>query len=507
MPNEDTPIEQSFDPATPAGWESLRALGHDMLDDMLRFLEDLDNQPVWQAMPDDVAVEFDKPVPMAGIGQRETYDRFRNYVLPYHNGNLHPRFFGWVRGNGTPYAMLAEMLSAGLNAHLGGFSNAPPKVEQQVVNWFADLFGLHGASGLFVTGGTMANTLGIAVARFANADSRGYDIRSFGLQSWPATSSPPPMVFYGSSETHNWAVKAAEWLGLGRRAFRAVRCNSDYQMDIARLESRIASDRAEGLQPFCIIGTAGTVNTGSSDDLEALADLAKREKLWFHVDGAFGALLSLSPSLRHIVKGMERADSIGFDLHKWGSMPFECGCVLIRDPEMHRRTFATPAEYLEGTTRGVAAGGAYFAERGLDLTRGFKALKVWMSLQADGVDKLAHIINQNVHQVQHLVSLIESSDRVEMLAPAPINIACFRYLAPGLDAGSLNAFNAELLLRLQERGIAVPSSTHLNGIFALRVAHVNHRSRTEDIDTMFNAIIDIGKELEAEAFAYGSPAA
>jgi glutamate/tyrosine decarboxylase-like PLP-dependent enzyme len=306
----------------------------------------------------------------------------------------------------------------------------------------------------------------------------------------------PPLVFYGSTETHGWARKAAELLGLGARSFRRVDVNAAYEVDVAAMERMIAEDRQAGLMPFCIIGTAGTVNTGASDDLNALAAVAKRERLWFHVDGAFGALAYLSDALRPQVAGLERADSIGFDLHKWGSLPFECACVLVRDAEVHRAAFASPASYLAASTRGVIAGGLPFADRGLELTRGFKALKVWLSLKADGVDKLVRVIEQNVAQTRYLVARIEREPALELLAPAPLNITCFRYAPSGMSDAQLDALNAELLLRLQERGIAVPSSTVLGGRYALRVANVNHRTRREDLDVLVDGVLALGRELE-----------
>lgn len=491
---------QTFDPASDAEWAALRTLGHRMLDDLMDAQRSLPHTPAWRPVPAHKRLLFDSPGPAQGIGADAAYEQFRSHILPYGNGNWHPRFFGWVQGNGTPLAMLADMLAAGMNPHLAGFDQAPAHVERQVIGWFGDWMGLPGASGLFVTGGTMANVHGLACARIAQARARGRDARRDGVQAWPGEPAPSPLVFYGSTETHGWARKAAEWLGLGDRAWRRVPVHADYTIDMDALERQIADDRSAGLTPFCVIGTAGTVNTGATDDLEALADLCARESLWFHVDGAFGALVALSPSLRGQVKGMERADSLAFDLHKWGSMPFECACVLVRDPTVHVAAFQQTAAYLGGFERGVSAGGQPFNDRGLDLTRGFKALKVWMQLQADGVEKLGAIIRQNVDQVQYLVRIIDSHDELERLAPAPLNIVCFRYRPSTLvpDEPALEALNLELLLRLQERGIAVPSSTRLDGRFALRVAHVNHRTTDEDIETLAEAIVEIGREITAE---------
>jgi aromatic-L-amino-acid/L-tryptophan decarboxylase len=415
--------------------------------------------------------------------------------MRYTNGNLHPRFFGWVQGNGTPLGMMADMLAAAINPHLAGFDQAPALVERQVIDWLAELLGMPGASGVLVTGGSMASTLGLAVARFAAMRDAGHDAREDGVQRWPDRPASPPLVFYGSAETHGWARKAAELLGLGHRAFRRVPVDAAYRIDVRALDAMLAADRAAGLLPFCVIGTAGTVNTGATDDLAALADLCARERLWFHVDGAFGALAYLSDALRPQVAGLDRADSLGFDLHKWGYLPFECACALVRDPAVHRAAFAAPASYLAPATRGVIAGGLPFADRGVDLTRGFRALKVWLSLKAEGVDRLVRLIEQNVAQTAHLVARVEREPELELLAPAPLNVACFRFAPAGVPDDALDAVNAELLLRLQEEGIAIPSSTTLGGRHAIRVANVNHRARREDLDALVDGVLRLGRTL------------
>jgi len=496
--------EETFDPTTPEEWATFRNLAHRMVDDMVTHLATVRDRPAWHEMPEAVRKALAEPVPRAGIGAEAAYEDFVQNVLPYPNGNLHPRFFGWVKGNGTPLGMMADMLAAGLNPHMAGFNQAPALVEQQLIDWLAELMGMPGASGVLVTGGTMASTLALGVARFAKARDVGVDMRGDGVQAWPDRAQHQPFVFYGSTETHGWARKAAEFLGLGDRAFRRVPVDANYEMNVAALAEIVAADRAAGMIPFCVVGTAGTVNTGASDDLEAIAAFCQREHLWFHVDGAFGALAYLSDELRPQVAGIEHADSLGFDLHKWGDLPFECACVLVRDPEVHRAAFAAPASYLAAATRGVIAGGLPFADRGVDLTRGFKALKAWMSLKADGVDKLVRLIEQNVAQTRHLVQRIESEPDLELLAPAPLNITNLRYAPAGVAEDRLNAINDEILLRLQESGIAVPSSTTLGGRFAIRVANVNHRARMADFDVMIDAILRIGSEVVAEMEPSGS---
>jgi aromatic-L-amino-acid decarboxylase len=493
-------IEATLDPSGPAEWMAFRTLAHRMVDDMLDHLSSLSEQPAWQPMPQAVVAALQEGVPEEGVGAEQAYQDFIDLVRPYPNGNLHPRHWGWVQGNGTPLGMMADMLAAGLNPHLAGFNQAPAHVEHQVVGWLAEMMGFPAeASGLLVTGGSMANVLGVTVARHAALTRAGFDVREHGLQGASNARHMPRLFCYGSSETHGWARKAVELLALGNSALRRIPVDSEYRMDLVALKKAVQNDRKSGGLPCCVIGTAASVNTGAIDDLAAIADFCSGEKIWFHVDGAFGALLRLSDKLRPLVSGLEKADSLAFDLHKWGYLPFECACVLVRDPEIHRDTFSTRASYLDETARGVIAGGLPFAERGLDLTRGFKALKVWLSFKAHGTRAIARIIEQNVEQSRYLVGLINDHPQLELLAPAPLNVVCFRYRPAGYPEGDLNGMNKEILIRVQESGVAIPSGTVLQGRYALRCANVNHRTRRSDFELLINAVVRIGNELTSAA--------
>ncbi|MFA6110386.1 MAG: pyridoxal-dependent decarboxylase [Candidatus Latescibacterota bacterium] len=478
--------EETLDPED---WRAMRELGHRMVDDMMEWLETARDRPVWSPVPEEVKQALREPLPQEGQGAEAAYKAFRELVLPYPMGSYHPRFWSWVIGTGTPLAMLAEMLAAGMNSNLGGGEHTAGYVEEQVLSWCREMTGFpSSAGGLLVSGSSMGNLVGLAVARNARAE---FDVRRRGVGA-----SAQPLAVYASTEAHSSIQKAVELLGLGADGLRLAPVRPDFTVDVDAVRGMIAADRAAGLRPIGIVGTAGTVNTGAVDDLPALADLASREGLWFHVDGAFGALACLSPDLRPRVAGMERADSLTFDFHKWLYLPYEIGVALVRDPEAHRRTFSLTPEYLVHGDRGLNAG-VWFSDYGIQLSRGFRALKAWMHIKEHGIEKLGRLVTQNVAQARHLAGLVEREPELELMAPVSLNIVCFRYLAAGRDGAGHDALNQELLIRLQESGVAAPSYTRIHGRYAIRAAITNHRSRQEDFDAMITEVLRLGRELAA----------
>lgn len=469
----------------PENWDATRAIGHRMMDDVIDDLETIRTRPVWKRMPDAAKQSLKIPAPRQPQKLDAIYDEFRSSVEPYALGNRHPRFWGWVIGGGTPVGVLGDLLASGMNTNAGGFEQSSAYVELQVIDWFKEVFGFPAeASGLLVTSGSAANLTGLIVGRDAMLPACVDD----GL----ATLAKRPYL-YASEQVHNSVDKAVGMLGLGRKALRHVRTKEDLTMDTDHLRELIAADRDSGGIPICVIGTAGTVATGAIDDLDTIADICAEEKLWFHADGAFGAMAALSDRLRPLVKGMERADSIAFDLHKWMSVNYDAGCVLVRNARVHQRSFTIHASYLSSLKGGVAVGGHLFGDYGIDLSRGFRALKSWMSIKAHGFDKYARMVEKNVDQAAYLASLVKSHEELELVAPVPLNVVCFRHLAPGKSPDELNELNARILIELQESGVAVPSGVSVNGKFALRVANVNHRSTRGDFDVLVDTVLRLGK--------------
>ncbi len=478
----DNPL-QSCTPGDldPSDWGALRALGHRMLDDMVDHLRDLRTQPVWRPMPPAVRATFGEPLDVAGADPATVYERFRKTILPYANGNTHPRFTGWVHGGGTPLGMLAEMLAAGLNANLGGRDHAPIEAERQVIRWAAEAFGLPAsAGGLLVTGSSMANFIAVLMARTA---ALGAAVRTGGL-------GPARLAAYASTGVHRCVPDALDMAGIGRGALRLIPVDAAFRMDLAALTAAIAADRAAGITPFLVIGTAGSVDVGAFDDLSAIAEIAAREELWFHVDGAFGALAALSPLLRPKVAGMERARSIAFDFHKWAQAPYDAGCILVRDQADQLATFAGEAAYLTPGTRGLAANPPWPCDLGPDLSRGFRALKVWFTVQSFGAAALGAVAERSCALARHLADRIDAEPELERLAPVPLNIVCFRYRAAAEVA---DAVNTAIVADIQEAGLAAPSTTMIGGALAIRAAFVNHRSREEDAEALVAAVLAAGR--------------
>jgi aromatic-L-amino-acid decarboxylase len=466
----------------PQDWNAFRAIAHGALDDAIDFLQTVNSRPVWKPVPEKLRNFADQPVPLLETPLEEVYEEFKETILPYVTGNIHPRFFGWVHGAGQASGIIAEMLSATMNSNCGGRDHGAIYLEKRVLSWCRELFGFPAQStGLLVSGTSMANLIALGVARNARQDA---NIRTGGLKSYPR-----PLVAFASAEVHSSIVKAFEILGLGSNSLREISVKPDFTIDVQCLRVAIEEERRAGREPFCVIGTAGTVNTGAIDPLDELASLCATERLWFHVDGAFAAMACLNESLRPRLRGLERADSLAFDFHKWAQVQYDAGCILVRHGDLHRAAYSMHPAYLQNSDRGLAGGTDWPSDFGPELSRSFRALKVWFALKEHGAERIGHIVAQNCDQARYLAQLLAKEPDFELLAPVSLNIVCFGIRCPELASAELDQINQQIVFDLQESGVAAPSTTRVRGRVAIRVNITNHRTRYSDLEVLVEAAL------------------
>jgi glutamate/tyrosine decarboxylase-like PLP-dependent enzyme len=364
-------------------------------------------------------------------------------------------------------------------------------VEMQVLDWCKALLGYPAeASGLLTSGCSASNLICLAVARNARA---GFEVRRQGLQA-----AAPRLTLYCSEEAHSSIQKAVELLGFGSDSLRRIAVDAGMRIDLGALQAAITQDRAAGLQPLCVVGVAGTTNTGAIDDLQGLVDICRTEALWFHVDGAFGAWAAIAPAAKSLVAGLDRADSLAFDLHKWMYLAYPIGCALIRNREEHRRAFSLTPSYLahgEGERGLTGVDVPWLSDYGFELSRGFQALKAWMTIKEQGIAKYARLIQQNIDQAHYLARLVEAAPELELALPVSLNVVCFRYVRPEFEPAALDALNKRIEIELQEQGTAVPSIVTIKGNQYLHVAITNHRSRRADFELLVREVLRLGQAL------------
>jgi glutamate/tyrosine decarboxylase-like PLP-dependent enzyme len=466
--------------------DEIRRVGYQVVDLIADHLAGIRDRPVFQPVPEDLAQQFlSTPAPVDGAAADVILREFRETIDPYPFGNGHPRFWGWVNSPPAVMGIFADALAAAMNPSCAGGNHAAIYVERQVLEWFRALLGFPAASmGLLVSGGSMATLTALAVARQVKA---GVDVRANGLRD------APPGAFYFTSEAHGCARKAIELLGFGSRTIRQIPIDGHFRMDVAALENALADDTSRGVRPVAVIATAGTTNTGAIDDLPAIAAACARRGAWLHVDAAYGGPAILSREYRAALRGIALADSVAVDPHKWLFVPVEAGLVFVRDAEEMRATFSLVPSYLRSAS---AVGGLpWFSEYGFQQTRGFRSLKVWMTIKQAGLAGLGQAVEDNLALARYLADRIGSHSNLELMAPPSLSVVCFRYVRPGIDDASLNLLNRALLERIQLGGTAFLTSTELNGRFVLRACIVNYRSRHEDVDRLLDAIHSVARDL------------
>lgn len=461
--------------------EEFRAHGHAVVDLMADYLENLPVGPVWVPVPETIRAALgDQPLPLTGREFGELLDFASTNVLPHPFGNGHPRFFGW--GNPPPAlpGVLAEFMAAAINPSCAGGDQAAIYLEGCVVRWLAELVGYRG-DGVLVSGGAAGAMTALAAARHRAARDDGWDDRADGV----AGEQGGALTLYVSDETHSCHRKAVQLLGLGDRAARTIPTDPAGRMDVGVLQAAIDEDRAAGRRPFCVVATAGVVSTGVIDPLAAVAEICRREALWFHVDGSLGGFGILDESVRDRFAGMELADSLVLDPHKWMSVPIDCAVVLVRRLDDLRDTFSLVPPYL----RARQDERPWYSEYVFDQTRPFRALKAWATLAATGVDELARRIGDNIGLAARLAGQVREEPQLELLAEPELNIVVFRW-AGGDDEG-----NRLLPERIQLGGDVFLTGTRVGGREALRACIMHYGTTASDVDRIVPAVLAAARSM------------
>ncbi len=487
--------------------EMFRTLGHRVIDVIADYYRTVRDVPVFPARTSSkVAAAFDEPVPQTGQTPQSILDVWTEKVLPNTTHLGSPRYFGFVNGSGTMIAVLAEALAASVNMNVGAWKPAPAatEIERRTIAWIAELIGYPTtAGGLFLSGGTMANFAAILTAL---RDTAGYDTTQEGLQSDRRRGRF--LLYIADHEGHSSIERVADMLNLGRNAIRRVPSREDFTMDVEELETMLDDDIARGETPFCVVAQVGSINVGAIDPLEDMARVCAARRLWFHADGAIGAVGAILPEKRLLFRGLEKADSVTLDPHKWLYIPYECGCVLVRDPEKLRRTFSMRAAYLRGTLPTEYTGLDYF-EYGPQMSRGFRALKVWMSLKHYGVKGYRALLGQNVRCAEHLDRLVRASSDFEAVHQPTLFIYSFRYAPKDLRSAAtrsveyraaidayLDRLNQLIADQIQLSGVAFVMTTSVRQRTVLRFSICSHRTTLQDIAMTFEKLREIGEKLD-----------
>jgi aromatic-L-amino-acid/L-tryptophan decarboxylase len=485
-------------PTSPqATWtaDEIRTFGHQVVELIADHLTTLPERPVFRPVPRELIDGFlQEPVPEQGLAPETVLAEFAQRIEPYPFGNGHPRFFGWINSPPDVIGIFAEALAAAMNPSVAGGNHSAVYVERAVLGWFRDLLGFPAdGMGLLVSGSSMANLTGLAVARHTAGQKVGYDVRARGLQH---AGDGPRFVVYASQEGHSSIRKAVELLGIGADNLRTIGVDELDRIRLPELEASLRRDRAAGDVPMAVAASAGTTNTGAIDPLAELADLCGEHAVWLHVDGAYGAPAILTERYHAVLASLARADSVALDPHKWLYVPVEAGLVLVRSGAAMRDTFSLVPPYLrtDNSLEGVG-GPPWFSEFGFQQTRGFRALKVWMALKHHGLDGYRALMEHDLAMADSLTAQIQAAPDLELLASG-LSVVCFRVAPPALAAqtDALDELNRRVLAAVQLGGQAFVTGTSVRGHFALRACVVNPRTTPEDVALLVRVVRQLGQQ-------------
>lgn len=482
-----------------------RQLGYRVIDLISEYYASIREVPVFSPIASEKLQEvYQEPLPHHGQEANHIINEWEEKVLPYVTHLGSPRYFGFVNGSGTMIGVLAEALAASVNMNPGGWKAAPSatEIERRTISWIAELIGYDtSCGGLFTTGGTMANFTALQTALRNMAP---YDTTKSGLQN--ENFKGKFKVYMSDHEGHISIVRVVDLLNLGRDCIRLVQSREDFSMDTGNLEQLIQEDLARGDSPLCVVAQVGSINVGVIDPLDEIAAICKKYNIWFHADGACGAVGSILPEKRAQYKGLELADSVTLDPHKWLYIPYDCGCVLVRDAAKMKRAFSLQAPYLQGSLPTEYTGLNYL-DYGPEMSRCFRALKVWMSLKYLGVEGYRTLLRQNIQCVEHLHSLVGGDEDFETLHKPNLLMYCFRYCPQSLKGEFkdnpekrkevLDVLNQQICDEIQASGKAFIMTSRIKGDIVIRLSICSHRTTLQDIDMVFSTLKQIGASLQS----------
>lgn len=473
----------------------IRDAGARAIDLIADHLTTLRERPVFQPVPPSLAAESETTTLPQATPLADLWREVETRVLAYPFGNGHPRFFGWVNSPPAIIGVLASALAAAINPSVAGGNHGAVYIEREVLAWFKQILGFPTeAGGLLVSGGSAGALTALTVARHRACARRGWNVRTTGLQG---DHPQPRLVVYSGSQAHSCHQKAVELLGIGRQHIRTVSSDEGLRLRPDALNEMIVSDLARGHVPVAVIASAGTVNTGIIDPLDAIADVCERHQVWLHVDGAYGAPAILLPGYASVLAAIARADSVVLDPHKWLYVPVDAGLVLVKDASAMRDAFSLVPPYLrtDGHEHGVQ-GPPWFAEFGFEQSRPFRALKIWMALKYFGVDGYRELLAHDVECARHLAERVRGTPELELWSPCDLSILCFRVRpADGQSSEAIDTLNRRVLEDVQLGGRAFLSSTLLAERFWLRACVVNPRATPADINELVDAVRHAGRSL------------
>jgi aromatic-L-amino-acid/L-tryptophan decarboxylase len=474
--------------------DQFRSAGHALIDWLADQLQHLPQGPVFRPMTTtERAAIADMPLPESPVAWEELLRICRDELAAHPMGNGHPRFFGWVNSPPSPAGILGALAAAAINPSCAGGDHAATYLEQATTRWLAELIGypLKDGFGLLTSGASMASIVCLAAARQRAARRAGVDVREHGVRESAAGS----IVLYASTETHSCIRKAVELLGIGSARLHLANVDGDGRIDVGALRAMIVADRAAGLTPFCLVGNAGTVNCGAVDPLQALADVAAEEGIWFHIDGAYGAFGILDPSISHFYAGMSRADSLALDPHKCLGVPVDCGCALVRHADDLRDTFSLVPAYLR-TEQGRGFGGpTWFSEYSIEQTRPYRALRLWMTLARLGYSGVVEKVVRCRRLASMLVELIDADPSLELAMPVQTSIVAFHYRVDSEGGIDGDALTRSIVSAVQERGRAFVSGTVVAGREVLRACILNPETTEQDLVALLAEIHEVARRL------------